>query len=86
MTVYNFDTIDVDGKPEAQLKCLKELVGERGFEPPTPWSRTSPLRLTNFAKEINRLPSGDLACIMPHMGSGRVTIFLDAEECQWTKF
>src|SRR5262249_20061409 len=26
-------------KPE--LACiLKELVGERGFEPPTPWSRT----------------------------------------------
>jgi len=22
-TVYNFDTIDVDGKPEAQFKCLK---------------------------------------------------------------
>ena len=21
------------------FKCLKELVGERGFEPPTPWSR-----------------------------------------------
>ena len=20
--------------------CLKRLVGERGFEPPTPWSRT----------------------------------------------
>src|SRR5580698_3733788 len=39
-TVYNFDTIDVDGKPEVQLKCLKKLVGERGFEPPTPWSRT----------------------------------------------
>ena len=68
-TVYNFDTITVDGKPEVQFKYLKILVGERGFEPPTPWSRTSPLRLTNFAKEINRLPSGDLACIMPHMGS-----------------
>jgi hypothetical protein len=39
MTVYNFDTIDVDGKPEVQFKCLKRLVGERGFEPPTPWSR-----------------------------------------------
>src|SRR5260221_6479815 len=39
-TVYNFDTIDVDGKPEVQFKCLKRLVGERGFEPPTPWSRT----------------------------------------------
>jgi hypothetical protein len=40
MTVYNFDTIDVAGKPEVQFKCLKRLVGERGFEPPTPWSRT----------------------------------------------
>jgi hypothetical protein len=39
-TVYNFDTIDVDGKPEMQFTCLKRLVGERGFEPPTPWSRT----------------------------------------------
>ena len=39
-TVYNFDTIDVDGKPEVALKYLKRLVGERGFEPPTPWSRT----------------------------------------------
>jgi hypothetical protein len=25
---------------EARFKWLKELVGERGFEPPTPWSRT----------------------------------------------
>jgi hypothetical protein len=40
MTVYKIDTIDVDGKPEVQFKCLKRLVGERGFEPPTPWSRT----------------------------------------------
>jgi len=39
-TVYNFDTSDVDGKPEVAFKCLKRLVGERGFEPPTPWSRT----------------------------------------------
>jgi hypothetical protein len=39
-TVYKIDTIDVDGKPEVQFKCLKRLVGERGFEPPTPWSRT----------------------------------------------
>src|SRR2546425_2387983 len=23
-----------------QLRWLKRLVGERGFEPPTPWSRT----------------------------------------------
>jgi len=39
-TAYKIDTIDVDGKPEVQFKCLKRLVGERGFEPPTPWSRT----------------------------------------------
>ena len=33
---YNFGTIDVDGKPEVRFTCLKRLVGERGFEPPTP--------------------------------------------------
>jgi len=27
-------------KPEVLFMCLKRLVGERGFEPPTPWSRT----------------------------------------------
>jgi hypothetical protein len=47
MTVYNFDTVDVDGKPEVQFMCLKRLVGERGFEPPTPWSRTRFQRLLN---------------------------------------
>jgi hypothetical protein len=47
MSVYNFDTIDVDGKPEVQFKCLKQLVGERGFEPPTPWSRTRFRQLLN---------------------------------------
>jgi hypothetical protein len=26
-TVYNFDIIDVVGKPEVQFKCLKRLVG-----------------------------------------------------------
>jgi hypothetical protein len=45
--VYNFDSIDVDGKPEIAFKCLKRLVGERGFEPPTPWSRTRFQRLLN---------------------------------------
>ncbi len=40
MTVYKIVFIDVDGKPEVLLMCLKRLVGERGFEPPTPWSRT----------------------------------------------
>jgi hypothetical protein len=46
-TVYKIDTIDVDGKPEVQFKCLKIMVGERGFEPPTPWSRTRFRRLLN---------------------------------------
>jgi len=40
LTVYKFDHSDVDGNPEVRFKCLKKLVGERGFEPPTPWSRT----------------------------------------------
>ena len=35
-TVYKIDTIDIDGKPEVQFKCLKIMVGERGFEPPPP--------------------------------------------------
>jgi len=52
-TVYNFDTIDVDGKPEVAFKCLKRLVGERGFEPPTPWSRTRFRKLLN-ATEFSR--------------------------------
>ena len=30
----------VDKKPEWPDILLKRLVGERGFEPPTPWSRT----------------------------------------------
>ena len=47
MPVYNFDTIDVDRKPEVQFKCLKIMVGERGFEPPTPWSRTRFRQLMN---------------------------------------
>jgi len=40
LTVYKFDHSAVDGNPEARFKCLKKMVGERGFEPPTPWSRT----------------------------------------------
>ena len=46
-TVDNFDTIDVDGKPEVAFICLKRMVGERGSEPPTPWSRTRFRRLWN---------------------------------------
>jgi hypothetical protein len=39
-TVYKIDYSDVDEKPETLFIHLKRLVGERGFEPPTPWSRT----------------------------------------------
>jgi len=38
--VYKIDYSDVAEKPEGAGKLLKRLVGERGFEPPTPWSRT----------------------------------------------
>jgi hypothetical protein len=66
-TVYNFDTIVVDGKPEVVVMSLKRLVGERGFEPPTPWSRTrcstrlshSPT-LSRTQEEIQRVPKRDL--------------------------
>jgi hypothetical protein len=40
LTVYKIDYSDVDEKPEILFMYLKQLVGERGFEPPTPWSRT----------------------------------------------
>jgi hypothetical protein len=40
LTVYRIDYSYVDGKSEVLFKYLKKLVGERGFEPPTPWSRT----------------------------------------------
>jgi len=69
-TVYNFDTIDVDGKPEVTFKCLKRLVGERGFEPPTPWSRTRFQQLLNViefgraqAIAVERVAVGDVACV-----------------------
>jgi hypothetical protein len=39
-TVFKIVYSAVDEKPEMQFICLKGLVGERGFEPPTPWSRT----------------------------------------------
>ena len=36
----NFAYSAVDENPETLSMCLKRLVGERGFDPPTPWSRT----------------------------------------------
>jgi len=40
-TAYNFDTTDVDGKPEVQFKCLKRMVGPRG-------------RFSNFSDDAHR--------------------------------
>ncbi len=39
-TIYKIDYTAVDENPDVLFKRLKRLVGERGFEPPTPWSRT----------------------------------------------
>jgi hypothetical protein len=36
LTVYKIDYSAVAEKPEMQFKRLKTMVGERGFEPPTP--------------------------------------------------
>jgi hypothetical protein len=38
--IYKIIYTAVDTQPESQRKRLKIMVGERGFEPPTPWSRT----------------------------------------------
>ena len=40
-TGYKIDYIAILGDPENSCKLLKIMVGERGFEPPTPWSRIS---------------------------------------------
>src|ERR1700678_1252174 len=48
--------MDADGKPEAQFICLKRLVGERGFEPPTPWSRT------RCSTRLSHSPTKSRAC------------------------
>ena len=50
LTVYKIDYIAVDEKPEVLFMCLKRLVGERGFEPPTPWSRTRFRPLLKFVE------------------------------------
>jgi hypothetical protein len=41
LTVYKIIYSAVDEKPENAWKCLKELVGAKGFEPSTSWSRTT---------------------------------------------
>src|SRR5215831_13498421 len=37
---HKIDYSGVGGRPEISCNLLKRMVGERGFEPPTPWSRT----------------------------------------------
>jgi hypothetical protein len=49
-TVYKIDYSDVAAKPEVAFKLVKRLVGERGFEPPTPWSRTRFQSLVKFGE------------------------------------
>ena len=54
ITVYKIVYSDVTEKPETQFKYLKRLVGERGFEPPTPWSRTRcSTRLSHSPTEVS---------------------------------
>jgi hypothetical protein len=40
MLVYKIIYSAVDRKPGVRGNSLKRMVGARGFEPPTPWSRT----------------------------------------------
>ena len=40
LTDYKIVYIAIFGDPGNRFKLLILLVGERGFEPPTPWSRT----------------------------------------------
>jgi hypothetical protein len=39
-TIYKNAYSAVDEKPDIACKCFKELVGAKGFEPSTSWSRT----------------------------------------------
>jgi hypothetical protein len=38
--IYKFIYSAVDEKLEIAWKCLKRMVGAKGFEPSTSWSRT----------------------------------------------
>ena len=35
-----YESTTSDENPEIKRKCLKEMVGAKGFEPSTSWSRT----------------------------------------------
>ena len=47
---YKFDYSRFFGEPKDGCKLLILLVGERGFEPPTPWSRTRSQCLLELAE------------------------------------
>ena len=56
MTIYNFIYSDVAEGPRALDKLLKILVGAKGFEPSTSWSRTR-----RASQAALRPDGGDLA-------------------------
>src|SRR6266851_6781515 len=58
LTVYKFDYTAVDEKREARFISLKRLVGERGFEPPTPWSRTRCSTRLSHSPTLSRTRKG----------------------------
>ena len=54
--IYNFIYSDVDKSPDALDKLLKIMVGAKGFEPSTSWSRTR-----RASQAALRPDGGDLA-------------------------
>ena len=56
MTIYNFIYSEVPESPDALDKLLKRLVGAKGFEPSTSWSRTR-----RASQAALRPDGGDLA-------------------------
>ena len=48
LTVYKIVYSAVDEKPEIAWKCLKIMVGAKGFEPSTSWSRTIDVKQSNL--------------------------------------
>ena len=59
---YNFDTIDIDGKPEVSFKCVKTIVGREdlNLRPPgwAPESLATALDVNAFNSKQMTRPSG----------------------------
>src|SRR4051812_16003353 len=55
IAIYKIIYTAVDEKPEVQRNFRKTLVGARGFEPPTPWSRTRCATRLRYAPTVSRL-------------------------------